>query len=154
MSKRLPNNLFNNVNLTILQLPLLQQSCGLPVGEFPSMSSQQKDTLPAFPTLYLTEAADFLGQRHNKVTIGNYFKHLMMYCMATLLSILGFDFLLSIQKCAGVHYKQAESMLDNTLAMYSCHWMNFETWLGTKGNIFQPCAALCFHLVWHQAILV
>jgi len=43
--QRLSNNLFN-VSLTILQLPLLQQSCGLLVGEFPSMSSQQKDTLP------------------------------------------------------------------------------------------------------------
>ena len=33
----------------------------------------------AFPTLFPTGAADFLGQRHNQVTIGNYFKHLMMY---------------------------------------------------------------------------
>ena len=36
--------------------------------------------------------------------------------MAALLSILGFDFLLSTQKCAGVHYKQAEYTFDNTLA--------------------------------------
>ena len=33
----------------------------------------------AFPTLFPTGAADFLGQRHNQVTTGNYFKHLMMY---------------------------------------------------------------------------
>ena len=33
----------------------------------------------AFPTLFPTGAADFLGQRCNQVTIGNYFKHLMMY---------------------------------------------------------------------------
>ena len=32
-----------------------------------------------FPTLFPAGAADFLGQRHNQVTIGNYFKHLMMY---------------------------------------------------------------------------
>ena len=33
----------------------------------------------AFPTLFPTGAADFSGQRQNKVTIGNYFKHFMMY---------------------------------------------------------------------------
>lgn len=32
----------------------------------------------AFPTLFPTGAADFSGQRHNKIT-SNYFKHLMMY---------------------------------------------------------------------------
>ena len=33
----------------------------------------------AFPTLFPTGAGDFSGQRQNQVTIGNYFKHLMMY---------------------------------------------------------------------------
>ena len=33
----------------------------------------------AFPTLFPTGAADFLGQRFNKVTIGNYFTHLLKY---------------------------------------------------------------------------
>lgn len=33
----------------------------------------------AFPTLFPSGAADFLGQRQNQVTIGNYFKHLMMF---------------------------------------------------------------------------
>ena len=33
----------------------------------------------AFPTLFPTGAADFLGQRLNQVTIGNYFKHLLKY---------------------------------------------------------------------------
>ena len=33
----------------------------------------------AFPTLFPTGAADFSGQRQIPVTIGNYFKHLMMY---------------------------------------------------------------------------
>ena len=33
----------------------------------------------AFPTLFPTGAGDFSGQRQNEITIGNYFKHLMMY---------------------------------------------------------------------------
>ena len=33
----------------------------------------------AFPTLFPTGAGDFLGQRQIQVTIGNYFRHLMMY---------------------------------------------------------------------------
>ena len=33
----------------------------------------------AFPTLFPTGARDFSGQCQNQVTIGNYFKHLMMY---------------------------------------------------------------------------
>ena len=33
----------------------------------------------AFPTLFPTGAADFLGQRCNHITIENYFKHLLMY---------------------------------------------------------------------------
>ena len=33
----------------------------------------------AFPTLFPTGAGDFLAPRQNTVTVGNYFKHLMMY---------------------------------------------------------------------------
>ena len=33
----------------------------------------------AFPTLFPTGAAEFLGQCHNSVTVGYYFKHLMKY---------------------------------------------------------------------------
>ena len=33
----------------------------------------------AFPTLFPTGAADFLGQRCNQVTIGNYFTYLLKY---------------------------------------------------------------------------
>ncbi len=33
----------------------------------------------AFPTLFPTGDADFLGQRCNQVTIGNYFKHMLKY---------------------------------------------------------------------------
>ena len=33
----------------------------------------------AFPTLFPTGATDFVAPRQHAVTIGNYFKHLMMY---------------------------------------------------------------------------
>ena len=33
----------------------------------------------AFPTLFPSGAADFLGERCNQVTIGNYFTHLLKY---------------------------------------------------------------------------
>ena len=48
---------------------------GTPVNEF----TTEGYFSCAFPTLFPTGAADFLGQRQNQVTIGNYFKHLMMY---------------------------------------------------------------------------
>ena len=48
--------------------------------EYPSMSSPPRGYFScAFPTLFPTGAGDFSGQRQNQVTIGNYFKHLMMY---------------------------------------------------------------------------
>ena len=34
----------------------------------------------AFPTLFPAGAADFLAPQQHSVTIGNYFKHLMLYC--------------------------------------------------------------------------
>jgi len=48
---------------------------GTPINEF---TTEGYFTM-AFPTLYPTGAADFLGQRCNQVTIGNYFKHLLTY---------------------------------------------------------------------------
>ena len=48
---------------------------GTPINEF----TTEGYFSCAFPTLFPTGAADFLGQRQNQVTIGNYFKHLMMY---------------------------------------------------------------------------
>ena len=51
-----------------------------PLEEYPSMSSTTEGYFScAFPILFPTGAGDFLGQRQNQVTIGNYFKHLMMY---------------------------------------------------------------------------
>ena len=49
--------------------------------------------------------ADFLGQRCNEVTIGNFFKHLMIYENGRLLNILGSGSLLSTPRCGGLHSK-------------------------------------------------
>ena len=46
---------------------------GAPINEF----NTEGYFSMAFPTLFPTGAADFLGQHCNQVTIGNYFKHLM-----------------------------------------------------------------------------
>ena len=48
---------------------------GMPINEF----TTEGYFSCAFPTLFPTRAADFSGQRQNSVTIGNYFKHLIMY---------------------------------------------------------------------------
>ena len=48
---------------------------GVPINEF----TTEGYFSCAFPTLFPTGAGDFPGQRQNQVTIGNYFKHLMMY---------------------------------------------------------------------------
>ena len=48
---------------------------GTPINEF----TTEGYFSCAFPTLFPTGAADFSGRRQNQVTIGNYFKHLMMY---------------------------------------------------------------------------
>ena len=48
---------------------------GTPVNEF----STEGYFSCAFPTLFPTGAADFLGKRQNQYTIGNYFNHLMLY---------------------------------------------------------------------------
>ncbi len=48
---------------------------GAPINEFTTEGYFSM----AFPTLFPTGAADFLGQRCNKVTIGNYFTHLLKY---------------------------------------------------------------------------
>ena len=48
---------------------------GVPINEF----TTEGYFSCAFPTLFPTGAGDFSGQRQNPITIGNYFKHLMMY---------------------------------------------------------------------------
>ena len=57
-------------------IPLMWPSIGgMPLNEF----TTEGYFTCAFPTLFPTGAADFLGQRQVSVTIGNYFKHLMQY---------------------------------------------------------------------------
>jgi len=48
---------------------------GTPINEFTTEGYFSM----AFPTLFPTGAADFLGQRCNQVMIGYYFKYLLMY---------------------------------------------------------------------------
>ena len=48
---------------------------GTPINEFNTEGYMSL----AFPTLFPTGAADFLGRRCTQVTLGNYFKHLLMY---------------------------------------------------------------------------
>ncbi len=48
---------------------------GSPISEF----TTEGYMTCAFPTLFPTGSADFLAPRVNTVTVGNYFKHLMMY---------------------------------------------------------------------------
>ena len=56
--------------------PLMWPSIGgMPLNEF----TTEGYFSCAFPTLFPTGAADFLGERQVPVTIGNYFKHLMQY---------------------------------------------------------------------------
>ena len=62
------NNLFN-VSLTTFQLSLLQQSCGLPVGESPSMGLQQKDTYLCLPNT-LSYWSSSLSRSERQGTVG------------------------------------------------------------------------------------
>ena len=48
---------------------------GTPINEFNTEGYMSL----AFPTLFPTGAADYLGRRCTQVTLGNYFKHLLMY---------------------------------------------------------------------------
>ena len=48
---------------------------GTPINEF---TTEGYSTM-AFPTIFLTGAADFLGQRCNQITIGNYFKQWLIF---------------------------------------------------------------------------
>ena len=76
-------------------LPSLQHvdwpsTTGPPVNEF----TTEGYISCAFPSLFPTGRADFLAPRQRMVTIGNYFKHLMLYHDQRLPNILAFDTLL------------------------------------------------------------
>ena len=79
-----------------------------------------------------TGAADFHGQRCNQVTIGNFFKHLLIYEMAVLLPTPVSASLPLTQRCVGVHFKQVGSTFANILEMYSCRWMSSVIWSAEK----------------------
>ena len=68
-------------NLTDDQQLLYLRCLGLLAVQLPSTCSTPKGTchVRAFPTLFPTGAANFQAARPLAVTIGNYFKHLMMY---------------------------------------------------------------------------
>ena len=98
---------------------------GIPINEF----TTEGYFTCAFPTLFPTGAADFLGQRHNQVTVGNYFKHLMVYEDGRFAKHPRFRFFaLNTDALACT-----ENRL-NLRSLRSCHWMNFETWLVAKGK--------------------
>ena len=72
----------DSVRQSVQERQTTQGSSGSSTPLWPTiMSSQLKDTslLPYLYTLHPTGAADFLGQRQNEITIGYYFKHLIMY---------------------------------------------------------------------------
>ena len=62
-------------------------SSGTPINEF----NTEGYISCAFPTLFPTGAADFVAPQPNAVTIGNYFKHLLMYDVS--LKMLMYSFL-------------------------------------------------------------
>ena len=53
----------------------INESSGTPINEFNTVGY----ILCAFPTLFPTDAADFVAPRAWTVTVGRYFKHLMLY---------------------------------------------------------------------------
>ena len=54
-------------------------SSGTPINEFNTEGYISCAFPTLFPTLFPTGAADFVAPQPNVVTIGNYFKHLLMY---------------------------------------------------------------------------
>jgi hypothetical protein len=96
----------------------------------------------AFPTLFPTGAADLLAPRTRTVTIGNYFKHLMMFqdgrfCQASQISIL----------CT--EYRDAMACIANrsylcTIKMHSFQWKSFVTWLAVMEK---PFPTECFTML-------
>ena len=83
----------------------------------------------AFPT-FPTGAADFVAPLPLTVTVGNYFKHLLMYADGRYMpDTLVFATLPSTQRCTGGHYRQAGSMSASTHMMPSSISLILLTWL-------------------------
>ena len=71
-----------------------------------------------FPTVFLTVAADFVAPRQHAVTVGNYFKHLMMYEDGRFTKHPRFCY--SALRCAGVFCRPAGSTFVNIHKMPNC----------------------------------
>ena len=123
---------------------------GTPINEF----TTEGYFSCAFPTLFPTGAADFLGQRQNQVTIGNYFKHLIMYDDSRFAKhprfrffALNTEMLWRALQTGRVYVKQHPG--DAQLSLDELHDM-----VGRQGGLLQLGATLCIQSVRHQAVLV
>lgn len=90
----------------------------------------------AFPTLFPTKAADFLGQRQNQVTVGNYFKHLMMYGDGWFAKHPRFQFFALNTEMHWHALQIGQICIHQKLVMHRCHWMSFKAWLDRKEKLF------------------
>ena len=97
---------------------------GAPINEFTTEGYFSM----AFPTLFPTGAADFLGQRCNQVTIGNYFTHLLKFEDGRFARHPRFRFFALNTEMRCVLYKLEESMSNNTQVMLSSQWMSCVIW--------------------------
>lgn len=70
--EKIRQSVHQNASQEVISWPAVSAS---PVNEFNTEGYMSQ----AFPTLFPTGAADFLAPRPRKVTVGNYFKHLVMY---------------------------------------------------------------------------
>ena len=109
----------------------------------------------AFPTLYPAGAADLLGQHQNEITIGYYFKHLIMYYEGRFAKHPRFHFFaLNTEmrwralQAGCIYVRQYPG--DVQLSLDELHDM---VWKGRKGflELYPP---LCNQSLWHQAELV
>ena len=90
--------------------------------EYPVMHHRRATSPVHFPHSSLpVRTGDFSGQRQNQVTIGNYFKHLMMNDPNVLPNTHVSASSPSTLICDGVHFRPAEYTSSNTLVMPSCH---------------------------------
>ena len=104
---------------------------GAPISEFTTEGYFSM----AFPTLYPTGAADFLGQRCNQVTIGNYFTHLLKYGDGRFARHPRFRFFALNTERGGVHFKREESTSSNIQVTPNLRLMSSETWLVEKDKL-------------------
>ncbi len=91
----------------------------------------------AFPTLMPTGAGDYVVPRQRSVTVGNYFKHLMMYGDG---QFARFRYFALNTEIGGLLSRQAGSTSSST---HVSHLMNWGTWLAVKENSYRVLPAAC-----------